>query len=32
MIDDLDRPVWATPDFTGFDTPMEVTRYVARMD
>ena len=25
-------PVWHTPDFVEYDTPMETTGYVARMD
>lgn len=26
------REVWTTPEFTEYDTPMEVTAYAARME
>lgn len=32
MIEDTELPVWTTPDFVEYDTPMEVTGYVARVD
>ncbi|MGH3433166.1 MAG: pyrroloquinoline quinone precursor peptide PqqA [Thermocrispum sp.] len=32
MVDSAELEVWVTPDFVEYDTPMEVTAYVARMD
>ena len=32
MTESADQPVWTTPDFVEYDTPMEVTGYVARTD
>lgn len=33
MVDGIaELEVWETPDFVEYDTPMEVTAYVARMD
>jgi coenzyme PQQ precursor peptide PqqA len=32
MIETPEREVWTTPDFDEFETPMEVTAYVARME
>ncbi|WP_352231683.1 pyrroloquinoline quinone precursor peptide PqqA [Actinokineospora sp. NBRC 105648] len=29
---DGDRLLWVTPEFAEFDTPMEITAYVARQD
>ena len=32
MIESTEREVWTTPDFVEYETPMEVTAYVARME
>lgn len=32
MTESTEAPVWTTPDFVEYDTPMEVTGYVARTD
>ncbi len=32
MTEEVELPVWTTPDFVEYDTPMEITAYVARMD
>lgn len=32
MIESTDLEVWTTPDFVEYETPMEVTAYVARME
>lgn len=32
MVESAPREVWTTPDFVEYDTPMEVTAYVARME
>jgi len=32
MTENVELPVWRTPDFVEYDTPMEITGYVARMD
>jgi coenzyme PQQ precursor peptide PqqA len=32
MTEHVDLPVWGTPDFVEYDTPMEITAYAARMD
>ena len=32
MDERVDLPVWTTPDFVEYDTPMEITAYAARMD
>ena len=32
MIESTELEVWTTPDFVEYETPMEVTAYVARME
>ncbi|MQA61789.1 MAG: pyrroloquinoline quinone precursor peptide PqqA [Actinophytocola sp.] len=32
MVETPQREIWVTPDFVEYDTPMEVTAYVARME
>lgn len=32
MTETSEREVWTTPDFVEYETPMEVTAYVARME
>lgn len=32
MTEHVDLPVWTAPEFVEYDTPMEITAYVARMD
>jgi coenzyme PQQ precursor peptide PqqA len=32
MSENAEQPVWTAPDFVEYDTPMEVTGYVARTE
>ncbi|SFB52605.1 coenzyme PQQ precursor peptide PqqA [Amycolatopsis marina] len=32
MIETGEREVWSTPDFVEYETPMEVTAYLGRME
>lgn len=32
MVESAELEVWVTPDFVAYDTPMEVTAYVALME
>jgi coenzyme PQQ precursor peptide PqqA len=32
MVEHVELETWVTPDFEEYDTPMEVTAYVARLE